>query len=150
MLEKTKGEIKNGQSRENQRGNQEWTIQRKPKGKSRMDNPEKTKGEIKNGQSRDIPEKTKGEIWILATLGIRHRMKTNKTKNTTKKTDTIEKPWVNLGTGKGKAVLVSYQTPDLFSRSFRGGGGILPNSFWHIGIRRLENIGLLIYYGIMT
>ena len=39
------------QSRENQRGNQEWTIQRKPKGKSRMDNPEKTKGEIKNGQS---------------------------------------------------------------------------------------------------
>jgi hypothetical protein len=116
------------QSRENQRGNQEWTIQRKPKGKSRMDNPE-----------------------ILATLGIRHRMKTNKTKNTTKKTDTIEKPWVNLGTGKGKAVLVSYQTPDLFSRSFRGGGGgILPNSFWHIGIRRLENIGLLIYYGIMT
>ena len=72
------------QSRENQRGNQEWTIQRKPKGKSRMDNPE-----------------------ILATLGIRHRMKTNKTKNTTKKTDTIEKPWVNLGTGKGKAVLAS-------------------------------------------
>jgi hypothetical protein len=51
--EKTKGEIKNEQSRENQRGNQEWTIQRKPKGKSRMNNPEKTKGEIKNEQSRD-------------------------------------------------------------------------------------------------
>jgi hypothetical protein len=38
--EKTKGAIKNGQSRENQRSNQEWTIQRKPKGQSRMDNPE--------------------------------------------------------------------------------------------------------------
>jgi hypothetical protein len=30
--EKTGGIIKNGQSRENQRGNQEWTIQRKPEG----------------------------------------------------------------------------------------------------------------------
>jgi hypothetical protein len=39
-LEKIKGAIKNGQSRENQRGNQEWTIQRKPKGQSRMDNPD--------------------------------------------------------------------------------------------------------------
>ena len=35
------------------KGNQEWTIQRKPKEQSRMDNPEKTKGAIKNGQSRD-------------------------------------------------------------------------------------------------
>jgi hypothetical protein len=97
-LQKTKGAIKNGQSRnsdnigytrhrtkirENQRGNQEWTIQklwqhwvhktqdkdyRKPKGQSRMDNPEtvttlgtqdtgqrlqKSKGAIKNGQSRN-------------------------------------------------------------------------------------------------
>jgi hypothetical protein len=40
-LEKTEGAIKNGQSRENRRGNQEWTIQRKPKGQSRMDNPKK-------------------------------------------------------------------------------------------------------------
>jgi hypothetical protein len=32
---------------------QEWTIQRKQKGPSRMDNPEKTKGTIKNGQSRE-------------------------------------------------------------------------------------------------
>jgi hypothetical protein len=61
-------------------------------------------------------------------------MKTNKTKITTKKTDTIKKPWVNPGTGKGKAVLVSYQTPALFSRGFKG-GKILPNSFWHIDIR---------------
>ena len=38
--EKTKGAIKDGQSRENQRGSQEWIIQRKPKGQSRMDNPE--------------------------------------------------------------------------------------------------------------
>jgi predicted lipid-binding transport protein (Tim44 family) len=30
--EKTKGAINNGQSRENQRGNEEWTIQRKQKG----------------------------------------------------------------------------------------------------------------------
>jgi hypothetical protein len=42
--EKTEGAIKNGQSRENRRGNQEWTIQRKQKGQSRMDNPEKTEG----------------------------------------------------------------------------------------------------------
>ena len=52
-LEKTEGAIKNGQSRENRRGNQEWTIQRKPKGQSRMDNPKKTEGAIKNGQSRE-------------------------------------------------------------------------------------------------
>jgi hypothetical protein len=32
---------------------QEWTIQRKQKGPSRMDNPEKTEGTIKNGQSRE-------------------------------------------------------------------------------------------------
>ena len=42
-----KGAIKNGQSRE--KGNQEWTIQRK--GQSRMDNPEKRA--IKNEQSRE-------------------------------------------------------------------------------------------------
>ena len=51
--EKTKGAIKNRQFRENQRGNQELTIQRKPKGQSRMDNSEKTKGTIKNGQFRE-------------------------------------------------------------------------------------------------
>ena len=33
--------------RENQRGNQEWTIKRKPKRQSRMDNQEKTKEAIK-------------------------------------------------------------------------------------------------------
>ena len=47
--EKTEGTIKNGQSRENRRDHQEWTIQRKQKGPSRMDNPEKTDGTIKNG-----------------------------------------------------------------------------------------------------
>jgi hypothetical protein len=46
--EKTEGAIKNGQSRENRGGNQEWTIQRKQRGQSRMDNPEKTEGAIKN------------------------------------------------------------------------------------------------------
>ena len=50
---KTEGAIKNGQPRENRRGNQEWTTQRKPKGQSRMDNPEKTEGAIKNGQPRE-------------------------------------------------------------------------------------------------
>jgi hypothetical protein len=40
------------------RGNQEWTIQRKQKGQSRMDNPEKTEGAIKNGQSRENRLKT--------------------------------------------------------------------------------------------
>ena len=51
--EKTEGAINNGQSRENGKGNQEWTIQRKQKGQSRMDNPEKTEGAFKNGQSRE-------------------------------------------------------------------------------------------------
>ena len=51
--EKTKWAIKNGLSRENQRDNQEWTIERKSKGQSRMDNREKNKGTIKNGQSRE-------------------------------------------------------------------------------------------------
>jgi hypothetical protein len=37
--EKTKGAIKNGQPKENQRGNQEWTTQRKPKGHTRKVNP---------------------------------------------------------------------------------------------------------------
>jgi hypothetical protein len=51
--DETEWAIKNGQSKENQRGNQEWSIQRKPKGQSKMGNPEKTKGAIKNGQSRE-------------------------------------------------------------------------------------------------
>jgi hypothetical protein len=48
--EKTEGAIKNGQSRENRRGNQEWTIQRKPKGQSRMDNPEKLTSGIRTNK----------------------------------------------------------------------------------------------------
>jgi hypothetical protein len=62
MLEKTKGAIKNGQSRENQRSNQEWTIQRKPKEQSRMDNPETlaTLGnKTKNKDKQNITQKTK-------------------------------------------------------------------------------------------
>jgi hypothetical protein len=56
--EKSEGEIKNGQSRENRRATQEWAIQRKPKGQSRIGNPEKI-----NGQSRKVnPEKTDGAI----------------------------------------------------------------------------------------
>jgi hypothetical protein len=46
-LEKTEGAIKNGQSRENRRGNQEWTIQRKPKGQSRMDSQDTGGGQTK-------------------------------------------------------------------------------------------------------
>ena len=41
-------------ARENRRGNQEWTIQRKPKGQSRMDNPE-----TKETQNGDKQNKTK-------------------------------------------------------------------------------------------
>ena len=52
-LEKTEGTIKNGQSRENRRDNQEWTIQRKRTGQSRIDNLEKTEWTIKNGQSKE-------------------------------------------------------------------------------------------------
>ena len=51
--EKTEWTIKNGKSRENRKGNQELSIQRNPKGKSRMGNPEKTEGAIKNCQSRE-------------------------------------------------------------------------------------------------
>jgi hypothetical protein len=51
--ENTEGAIKNGQSREYRRCNQEWTIQRILKVQSRMDNPENTEGSIKNGQSRE-------------------------------------------------------------------------------------------------
>jgi len=39
--ENTERAIKNEQSREYLRGNQKWTIQRIPKGQSKMDNPEK-------------------------------------------------------------------------------------------------------------
>jgi hypothetical protein len=59
--EKTKRTFKNGQSRENQKDIQEWTIQRKPEGHSRMDNP-----------------------GTLATLGIkRYGTKKNKTQHNT-------------------------------------------------------------------
>ena len=72
-----------------ERGNQEWRIQRKPKGaikngesrenqkgQSRMENPEKTERAIKNGESRDT-----GNMGYT-----RHSMKTSKRKNTTQKT----------------------------------------------------------------
>jgi hypothetical protein len=103
--------------RENRRGNQEWTIQRKQKGQSRMDNPEKTEGAIKNGQSRenrrgnqewtiqrkqkgqsrmDNPEKTEGTIkngQSRETCNIGHKTenegeKTKKKHNTEKMTNT--------------------------------------------------------------
>jgi hypothetical protein len=71
--ERTDGAIKNGQSRENRRCHQEWTIQRKPTVPSRMDNPEKTDDAIKNEQSREI-----------SNMGYtKHKTNTNKTKNTT-------------------------------------------------------------------
>jgi hypothetical protein len=66
--EKTEGAIKNGQSRENRGGNQEWTIQRKQREQSRMDNPEELA--IKNGQSRKT-----GKIGYK-----RHRTKTKNNK----------------------------------------------------------------------
>jgi len=45
-------------------GNQEWTIQRKLNGQSRMNNSEKTEWAIKNGQFRDtgnVEHKAQGE-----------------------------------------------------------------------------------------
>ena len=85
--EKTKRTIKNGQSRETQMDSQEWTIERKPKGQSRMNNREKTKGTIKNGLSREnqrdnkewtIERKPKGQSRMnnrdtLATFGIQDK-----------------------------------------------------------------------------
>ena len=68
--EKTEGAIRNGQSRENRRGNQEWTIQRKQKGPSGMDNPEKTEEAIRNAQPRETDNigytghKTKREMYL--------------------------------------------------------------------------------------
>jgi hypothetical protein len=44
---------KDGQSRENRRGTQERTTQRKPQGPTRVDNPEKTVEAPKGGQSRE-------------------------------------------------------------------------------------------------
>jgi hypothetical protein len=41
--EKTEGTIKKGQSRENKRDHQEWTIQRKQMGPSRMDQSRKNR-----------------------------------------------------------------------------------------------------------
>ena len=68
--EKTKGTIKNEQSRENQRDNQEWTIERKPKGQSRenqRDNQEWTIERKPKGQSRMNNRDT------LATFGIQDK-----------------------------------------------------------------------------
>jgi hypothetical protein len=47
--------------RENRRGNQEWTIQRKPKGQSRMGNPEKlvTLGTQDEDKTKNTTQKTK-------------------------------------------------------------------------------------------
>jgi hypothetical protein len=51
--EKQAGAIKNEQSRETGRSNQERTIQRNRQEQSRMNNPEKQTGAIKNEQSRE-------------------------------------------------------------------------------------------------
>ena len=71
--------------------------QRKLKGQPRTDNPE-----------------------TQATLSTRHRMKTNKTKNTTQKTKKMSntnppnKTGMNPSTQEGRAVPVSQKTPALF------------------------------------
>ena len=58
---------------ENRRGNQDWTIQRKPKGHSRLDNSGKTEGAIKIGQFRDTGN-------IGRSRHMTKTFKTNKTK----------------------------------------------------------------------
>jgi hypothetical protein len=77
--EKTEEAIKNGESRENRRGNQEWRIKRKPKKQSRMDNQEKIEEAIKNGQSRenrrDNQEWTRenrrsNQVWTIKRIAI--------------------------------------------------------------------------------
>jgi hypothetical protein len=45
--------FKNGQSRDNRNGIQEWEIQRQQKWHLRLDSPETTEMAFKNGQSRD-------------------------------------------------------------------------------------------------
>ena len=67
MLEKTEGEIKNGQSRET--GNIGHRRHRMKTNKTK-NTTQKTEGATKNGQSRDT-----GNMGYT-----RHRMKTNKTK----------------------------------------------------------------------
>ena len=74
--------------RENRRGNQEWTIQRKQKGQSRMDNTEKTEGAIKNGQSRE--NRRGNQEWTIQRnmqhrTQDRERRRKNEKKNTTQK-----------------------------------------------------------------
>jgi hypothetical protein len=51
--ETTEMAFKNGQSRDNRNGIQEWSIQRQQKWHSRMDNPETTEMAFNNGESRD-------------------------------------------------------------------------------------------------
>ena len=60
--------------------NQEWTIERKPKGQSRMNYREKTKGTIKNEQSRYT-----GNIRYTR-QGLRQAKKKKKKKNAIQKT----------------------------------------------------------------
>ena len=71
--ENTEGAIKNGQSREYRKCNQEWTIQRILKVQSRMDNPENTEGAIKNGQSREY-RRCNQEWAIQRILKVQSRM----------------------------------------------------------------------------
>ena len=65
-------------------GNQEWTIQRKMNGQSRMNNSEKTEWAIKNGQFRDtgnVEHKAQGENKHKKTQKTKKRSSTNLTKN---------------------------------------------------------------------
>ena len=72
----------------NEKGNQQWTIQRKMKGQSTMDNLDKSE---KGNQQWTIQRKTKkainnGQSTDTGKIGnTRHKMKTNKTKNATQK-----------------------------------------------------------------
>ena len=90
------------------RGNQEWTIQRKPKRQSRMDNPEKTKEAIKNRQSREnqrgnqewtIQRKPKGQSRMDNPETLGNKTKNKDKQNITQKTKKMSKhgPHQNCG-----------------------------------------------------
>jgi hypothetical protein len=83
---------------ENRRGNQDWTIQRKPKGQSRLDNSEKTEGAFKIGQfkenrrgNQDWTIQGHWQHWALKTHDEDFQNKQNKAKQSETNYITLQK-----------------------------------------------------------